>query len=756
MVGVALTLHFNSGIWSQDSAQIDPPKLEPKDPKVKPPEVKKAEEPKQPVKAPEPAKQPEAKAKAPEPAKEAAKEPVKAVEPAKQPEAKADAKDAKAEPKADPKDAKADAKAEPAAAPPAPPKGDPTGENNVDTSIITPAVLKASGKEKIKKKNDKGVEEEVEVDYAPNAKDFSEGFASLANSVGGMKAAINMFWTLVTGFLVMFMQAGFAMVEAGLCRTKSVAHTMAMNFMVYGLGMLGFYFIGFGLMWGGSGAANWGGSGELLTEMAKYDDKWGLYGKAGFMLTGKAFDASIMCLFLFQMVFMDTTCTIPTGAMAERWNFLSFVIYSLIISTLIYPVYGCWVWGGGWLSQLGALKQLGHGHVDFAGSSVVHMTGGVCALAGCLLIGARIGKFGKNGEVHVLPAHSVPMYMVGTFILAFGWFGFNPGSSLAATDMNIARCAVNTMLASAAGAFTSMVYMWLVFGKPDPSFMCNGMLAGLVAITGPCAFLSPGFAVFVGAVAGILVIWSCLFWERIIKIDDPVGAVSVHGVNGAFGILCIGLFADGTYGKGLNNSFWAKSNASGVYQWFEARDKIPTDWTEVGVTGIWYGNTGQLSASLIGIGANIVFVFVASLVMFKVLDLVFGLRSKPEDEMAGLDIPEMGVLGYINDDPKTPEGHLYSAGIEPKTAKAPPDGKKRFTVMVEGLAPDKIAAIWGDLCQPTKKPSPEFLAVYPKMTLLQGNKFKFIDGNPEQISAQLAKVLQASSNGGSVKASVEK
>ena len=257
---------------------------------------------------------------------------------------------------------------------------------------------------------------------------------------------------------------------------------------------------------------------------------------------------------------MDASATIATGALAERWRFFAFVLYCVFVSTIIYPIYGNWVWGGGWLAKLGSLGRLGHGHVDFAGSSVVHMTGGMLALVGARMVGPRLGKYNADGSLNVLPAHSVPMYVLGTFILAFGWFGFNAGSTNAGTDMNIARIAVNTMLASGSGAVAAMVIcMWRVGGRPDPSFLCNGMLAGLVSITAPGAFVPPWAAVLIGAVAGVLVIVSCIFFEKVARIDDPVGAISVHGVSGAWGVLALGLFADGTYGRGWNNTFWARS-----------------------------------------------------------------------------------------------------------------------------------------------------------------------------------------------------
>src|SRR3954451_13674540 len=252
-----------------------------------------------------------------------------------------------------------------------------------------------------------------------------------------------------------------------------------------------------------------------------------------------------------MMVFMDTTATIVTGACAERWRFKSFFIFSIIIGAFIYPVFGCWVWGGGWLAQLGYRLGLGHGAVDYAGSGVVHLQGGALAFITAKLIGPRIGKYDEHGKVKPILAHHIPMVQLGTFILAFGWFGFNAGSSLAGTDGRIGVVAVNTMLAGMSATLSGILYMWSFHKKPDPTMMCNSMLAGLVAITAPCAFVTPMGAFIIGAIAGVLVIWSVFFWEKR-GFDDPVGAISVHGVNGAFGVLCVGLFADGSYGDGIN------------------------------------------------------------------------------------------------------------------------------------------------------------------------------------------------------------
>ena len=446
----------------------------------------------------------------------------------------------------------------------------------------------------------------------------------VADFAGHNRVALNIMWTLIAGFLVMFMQAGFALVETGFTRAKNVAHTMMMNFMVYAIGMTGYWIMGFALQMGGVGPiSTLGGTGVLDGEftISLLGKDFGLFGTKGFFLAGSTYDVAVFALFLFQMVFMDTAATIPTGAMAERWKFSSFVVFGFFISMLTYPLYANWVWGGGWLSQLGKNFGLGHGHVDFAGSSVVHMVGGVTALAGAWVLGPRLGKYNKDGSANAIPGHNIPMAILGTFILAFGWFGFNPGSTLAGGDLRISVIAVNTMLASASGAIVAMFFMWARFGKPDPSMMANGMLAGLVAITAPCAFVSSFWAFVIGAVAGILVCWSVFFVESTLKVDDPVGAVSVHGTCGAWGVLSLGVFADGTYGDGFNN--------------------VPGT-----VRGLLYGDPSQFVAQVVGTLTNFGFIFAASWVFFKAVDAVMGMRVSAEVELEGLDVPEMGTHGY--------------------------------------------------------------------------------------------------------------
>jgi Amt family ammonium transporter len=428
------------------------------------------------------------------------------------------------------------------------------------------------------------------------------------------------------------------LVETGFTRAKNAAHTMMMNFMVYTLAMLGYWVCGFAFQFGGTGGdlsvSTVGSLGpnvaavlnqELGFKIGDGDGamKFGLIGGSGFFLGGNAFDAGIFTLFLFQMVFMDTTATVPTGAMAERWKFMSFSIFSFFVGALIYPIYGNWVWGGGWLAAMGHNWGLGHGHVDFAGSSVVHMCGGGLAIVGAKMLGPRIGKYNPDGTPNPIPGHNLPMAMLGTFILAFGWFGFNPGSTLSAMDTQIGIIATNTMLASASGAVGTMIFAWWRVGKPDPSLCCNGMLAGLVAITAPCAFVDAWAAVLLGAIAGIIMYFSVFFVEEKLKIDDPVGAISVHGVCGYWGVLSLGIFANGKYGDG-----WNGVNGK--------------------VAGLLYGDPKQLLAEFIGGLANIAFVWTMAFIVLKIIDLTVGNRVPAEQEIEGLDIPEMGAFGYSN------------------------------------------------------------------------------------------------------------
>jgi ammonium transporter, Amt family len=471
--------------------------------------------------------------------------------------------------------------------------------------------------------------------------------------------SINFVWALVTGFLVMFMQAGFMLVETGLCRAKNSAHTSAMNLLIYPLGGLGFFIYGFALGWGnwwngpvppgwyaslgpGLSVLNSGiGIGAAVDAAGKATGAftYGLMGTTGWFLSGVTNDVAIMVLFFFMMVFMDTTATIPTGALAERWSWKNFVMYGFWVA-LPYCLYANWVWGGGWLAQGGINWGLGHGAVDFAGSGVVHAMGGIIGLAGVMVIGPRIGKYDAYGKPLAMPGHNVMAVVLGTFILAFGWFGFNPGSTLAGTDLRISFIVVNTMLASFTGAVFAMFTLWAKGLKPDTTMMCNGMLAGLVAITAPCAFVDPWAATVIGAVAGVLVVLSVFFFEAR-GIDDPVGAISVHGTNGLWGVLSVGIFANGVYGAGWN----------GV-----VREEMVKLYGSDGVRGLLYGDFSQFIMQVIDAGVVAIFGFVMAYVWFKVSDLITPIRVSKETEIEGLDLPEMGVLGY-------PDFQLHPSGI---------------------------------------------------------------------------------------------
>ena len=451
----------------------------------------------------------------------------------------------------------------------------------------------------------------------------------VANQVGQNKIGINFTWTLVTGFLVMFMQAGFAMVEAGLCRVKNANHTYMMNFFVYGCGLFAYWLIGFCIQMGGAaGNGNLGGLASLNGEhsLSLFGTNWGIFGQQGMFLAGHTYDVGVMVLFLFQMVFMDTALTIVTGACAERWKFLTFSVSSVLMGAFTYPIFANWAWGGGWLSQLGVNAGLGKGYCDFAGSGVVHAVGGLTALAVALIVGPRIGKFNRDGSSNPIIGHDISAVLIGCFILAFGWFGFNPGSTLGASAagcLRIGSIAVNTMLAGCTGTFGAIIYMWCLKGKPDASMAGNGLLAGLVAITAPSGFVNTTGSAIIGFVAGILVCLSVSFIENSLKVDDPVGAISVHGTCGLWGVLSVGLFADGT------------SNYGGA-------------WNGVtgSVTGLFYGDASQLVAQLIGIATLVGFVFGFSYVLNWILDIIIGQRVSIETEVAGLDLPEMGQLGY--------------------------------------------------------------------------------------------------------------
>lgn len=431
----------------------------------------------------------------------------------------------------------------------------------------------------------------------PTAASVAEGLASLTKT-------LDILWLCLAAFFVFFMQAGFALVEAGFTRAKNTVNILMKNFLDFSFGSLAFWLIGFGLMYGA--------------------DYMGLIGLSKFAFSGLtegAVDNKEMANWIFQVVFAATAATIVSGAMAERTNFSAYLIYSVVISTFIYPIAGHWSWGGGWLTGAEGfvVKTFGTPFHDFAGSTVVHSVGGWCALAGAICLGPRIGRYLKDGKLGLMPGHNLALATLGTFILWLGWFGFNPGSTLALGTGGFAHVAVTTNLAACAGSVMALIVAKAMFGTFDLSMTCNGALAGLVAITAPCAVVSPLSSIIIGSLAGVIVVFSVVAVDKI-KIDDPVGAISVHLVNGAFGTLCVGLFAEEIY---------ATSTAA-----------LP-------IKGLFFGGgVNQLMAQLVGIGATAVWTLPLAFITFKLCDLAVGLRVSEEVEMTGLDIHEHGIYAY--------------------------------------------------------------------------------------------------------------
>jgi len=413
-------------------------------------------------------------------------------------------------------------------------------------------------------------------------------------TVADNKVILDTLWVLIAGVLVFFMQAGFAMVETGFTRAKNACNILMKNVMDFSIGTIAFWAVGFGVMFG---------AGNLF------------FGTSGFFLkdTGSTFasldwtSVPLLCKYFFQLVFAATAATIVSGAMAERTKFNSYLIYSVAITALIYPVVGHWIWGGGWLAEMGMW--------DFAGSTVVHSVGGWLALAGAIVLGPRIGKYNRDKSSNAIPGHNIPLAALGVFILWLGWFGFNPGSTMEATR-SIAHIAVTTNLAAAAGAIAAMFTAWIAFKKPDTSMTLNGVLAGLVGITAPCAFVSPASAIVIGAVAGILVVASVVFFDRCLHIDDPVGAISVHGVCGLWGTLAVGLFAQKAYSQDVGNGL------------------------------LFSGGSKLLGIQALGALSVFAWCMVTGFALFYVIKLVAGLRVTREEELRGLDIGEHGMESY--------------------------------------------------------------------------------------------------------------
>ena len=427
----------------------------------------------------------------------------------------------------------------------------------------------------------------------------------VAQTLAELKVMLDTVWVLVTGFLVFFMNLGFGLLESGLTRSKNTVNILAKNFIVFAISSLSFYILGWGLMFGD-------GNGFIGTQ-----GLWFVGGADNSPATGEAYagvysainwaGVPIWAKFFFQLVFAGTAATIVSGAVAERIKFHTFIIFSFIMVGLLYPITGHWSWGGGWLAKLGMF--------DFAGSTVVHSVGGWAALSGALILGPRLGKYTRDGRINPMPGHSLSLATAGGFILWFGWFGFNPGSTMAAAFADIGRIAVTTNTAAAAAAFTATLAAWLMIGKPDLTMIINGALAGLVAITAPCAFVSVGSSLIIGAIAGVLVVAAVLFFDRI-KVDDPVGAISVHLVNGAFGTLALGLFA---------------------------QDLIPNTTGN----GLFFGGGASLLfAQLVGMVSVGIFVFAVSASAWLLLKVTVGIRVSEEEEIEGLDVGEHGITAY--------------------------------------------------------------------------------------------------------------
>ncbi|MBK9516756.1 MAG: ammonium transporter [Anaeromyxobacter sp.] len=432
---------------------------------------------------------------------------------------------------------------------------------------------------------------------------------AMADSIASQKVAMDTIWVMLTAFLVFFMNLGFALVESGFCRAKNTVNILFKNFVVFAVSSLVFLAVGYGLMFG-DGNPIVGTSGLFFASGADNspamgDAYQGVYKSLSW--TG----VPLWAKFFFQLVFAGTAATIVSGAVAERIKFSSFLIFTLFLVGIIYPIGGHMIWGGGWLAGMGFL--------DFAGSTVVHSIGGWSALAGIIVLGPRIGKYGADGKINVIPGHNMTSAAIGVFVLWFGWFGFNPGSTMAADGASIAHVATTTNVAAAAGTISSMIAAWVFLKKPDLGITLNGCLAGLVAITAPCAFVSVGSALVIGLIAGLLVVAAVIFFDKI-KIDDPVGATAVHLANGVFGTIAVGLFADPTVAP----------------------------CASVAKPGLFFGGgMAQLTPQLIGAAVVGAGTFVAAMVFWYITKAITGgIRVTAEEEIEGLDMGEHGNVAY--------------------------------------------------------------------------------------------------------------
>ena len=463
--------------------------------------------------------------------------------------------------------------------------------------------------------------------FATLATEVATEVAEVATDITSAISAVDSVWTLLATGLVFFMQAGFAMVETGFTRAKNAGNIIMKNLMDFAIGSVVFWLIGFSIMFG--------------------DSVGGLIGSIQLLISGDMFHPDNIGLFTFVMfegVFCATAATIVSGAMAERTKFISYCIYSAVLSAVIYPISGHWIWGGGWLSQLGFL--------DFAGSTAVHLVGGVAAFVGAAMLGPRIGKYTKNGKSKAIPGHSLTLGALGVFILWFGWFGFNPGSTLSASGENaiaIGDIFMTTNLAAAAATVTVMIITWIRYKKPDVSMTLNGALAGLVAITAGCAFVNPVGAFFIGVISGFAVVFGVEFIDKVLKVDDPVGAVAVHGINGAVGTLCVGLFAvDG---------------------------------------GVFYGGGWHLfGVQALGVVSVTAWVAIAMLIVFLIIKSTIGLRVSAAEEIRGLDVEEHGLISsYADFMPMLSQGEI-PLGDEVELPKSAAPVEKAVPVVVSKVS----------------------------------------------------------------------
>jgi Amt family ammonium transporter len=414
--------------------------------------------------------------------------------------------------------------------------------------------------------------------------------------------------TLFAGFLILFMQAGFGLVATGLSRGKNAAHSMALHLVVVCATTAGFFSVGFSLM----------GDDPVV----KMHQHWAWHHSRGYFLQADRGNPAALAWFLLTIGYAATAAVIPAGALVERWKLRNFSVFVLVVGALTFPIFACWMWSGGWLAQLGMKLGLGHGAVDFAGSSVVHVLGGTMALVAAIFIRPRFGKYDERGSPRPILGHHIPMVMAGTMILAFGWMGFTSARSFLANDGRAALIVVNTLVSGAGGALAAALYMSAVYGRPDPSLTCNGTVAGLVAICASCAYVAPWAAAVIGLIGGVVAVWGVLLTERR-GIDDPVGALSVHGIAGGWGMIALGLLADGSFGSGTNG---VAGNVRGL---------------------LYGGGGGQLLCQIIAVGVCVAWASVVSGITLVATEKLLGPNRVPQDvELFGLDIPEMGASGY--------------------------------------------------------------------------------------------------------------